>query len=175
MLAQARDAGLVSMDDPLTKFFPNFKMIDPYDTNRKITLREVYSFIYRFLWSKLASHTAGVPRELPCPWFKLGSCPEEVVLEKLKSEAYIQPQYYRGHYSNLGIALLGRAIGMELHEAQLNLSEKASGVKYEDWIIANITRPLGMSPSTTFDPESVKSQLVCIKAGGTHMVRLPAP
>jgi CubicO group peptidase (beta-lactamase class C family) len=124
MLAQLRDHGVVSLDDPLWKFYPNFSMIDPYDTNREITLREVCPFPLPSFASlfpplsfsthlfKLASHTAGLPRELPCSMDRIAECTESVVLERLKKMAYILPQYQTGHYSNLGVALLGGALGI---------------------------------------------------------------
>eukprot|EP01127_Copromyxa_protea_P000629 TRINITY_DN10534_c0_g1_i1.p1 TRINITY_DN10534_c0_g1~~TRINITY_DN10534_c0_g1_i1.p1 ORF type:complete len:514 (-),score=76.54 TRINITY_DN10534_c0_g1_i1:64-1605(-) len=135
MLAQLRDRGVVSLDDPVTKFFPKWAMIDPFYSKREITLRQ------------LASHTAGIPREVPCPWFRMADCTESVIMEMSKKRAYVVPQYSHAHYSNWGIALLGRAL------------EKAVGVDYEVYMNQNFTGPLGMS-SSTFDLQSIRDRLI---------------
>lgn len=49
---QLRDAGIVELDDPLTDYLPEFSVLDPFNTNRPITLRQ------------LGSHTSGLQREV---------------------------------------------------------------------------------------------------------------
>ncbi|KAL6058890.1 Beta-lactamase-like protein 2 [Balamuthia mandrillaris] len=128
MLMKLRDEGIVSLDDPVTKYLPEFSVINPYHTNRPITLRQ------------LASHTSGLARSIPC--YHRGPCDEHYILERLAQEILLYPQYTRPHYSNLGLALLGRAL------------EKAVPEKsYEEWVRKNILLPLGMN-STSFDPQS---------------------
>lgn len=49
--------------------------------------------------------------EVPCSFDDLMACTEQKILERSKKMYYVLPQYARGHYSNLGFALLGRALG----------------------------------------------------------------
>ena len=50
-----RDKGILNLDDPVSKYLTNFTILSPYKTTRPITLRQ------------LASHTSGLPREVPYP------------------------------------------------------------------------------------------------------------
>ena len=61
LLFYLRDNGIVNLDDPVTNYLTNFSMLTPYETTRPVTLRQ------------LASHTSGLPRELPypCSWNQL--------------------------------------------------------------------------------------------------------
>lgn len=113
----ARDHGVLSLDDPVTKYIPGFNPMNPYNTTRPITLRQ------------LASHTSGLPRENPCDL----NCTEAQVLAKVAEQFLIYPQYTRPHYSNLGYALLGRAVG------------HAANASYEDYVTNNLLRPMGVA------------------------------
>jgi CubicO group peptidase (beta-lactamase class C family) len=64
MMMQLRDKGVLNLDDPVTKYIPNFRVKVPYNTKRPITLRE------------LASHTSGLQREVPCPYPDFSKCTE---------------------------------------------------------------------------------------------------
>jgi len=123
------------LDDPVTKYVPNFKVKNPYTTKRPITLRE------------LGSHTSGLQREVPCTWFEMAQCTEAEILANLSQTYLLFPQYNTPHYSNLGIALLGRAL------------EKSSiATQYETFVENNILQPLGMT-SSTFNYNLVKSKM----------------
>jgi len=123
MMLQLRDKGVVGLDDSVAKHLPGFSVKSPYSSNPTITLRQ------------LASHTSGLPREVPCDWFKYSICTEKEILANLTNTYVLYPPYYRAHYSNLGIALLGRTL------------EKAAGVPYERYVEQNILQPLGMTRS----------------------------
>ncbi len=93
-----RDNNMLSLNDPITKFIPNFSIKSIYDTNEPLKLRQ------------LASHTSGLGRATPeCPWHST-NCNETKILETLSERYLILPQYHAYHYSNLGFSLLGRAI-----------------------------------------------------------------
>jgi len=66
----ARDDGKVSLDDPLVSHLPGFSVLSPYRTRKSITLRQ------------LASHTSGLPREVPypCSFSTVGACNQTKVL-----------------------------------------------------------------------------------------------
>ncbi|EFA83792.1 hypothetical protein PPL_02860 [Heterostelium album PN500] len=145
MMFQLRDKGLLDLDDELVKYIPEFNMKNPYPTKRGITLRQ------------LASHQAGLPREIPCQFNEraTSSCTEKLILQRLSNQYLILPQYSTSHYSNLGVSLLGHAM------------ERIKRVNtYEQYIKDNILVPLEMK-STTFNYNKIKDNL----AGGT--IKLP--
>eukprot|EP01133_Synstelium_polycarpum_P010905 gene10905-12710_t len=123
---QLRDKGLVNLDDPVTKHFPEFTVKNPYKTKRDITLRQ------------LASHQSGLQREVPCDFDKLptDACTERIILQNLAETYLILPVYTMAHYSNLGLALLGRTL------------EKVAKTKYETYVEEKILNPLGMKNSS---------------------------
>ena len=118
-----RDKGSVNLEDDLTKYMPMFSI----QSSGKITLRE------------LASHTSGLPRETPypCSSFEYPGCNESEVLKSLSTKAAVSPVHRRFHYSNLGMALLGRALE--------HVGEHAS---YEDLVEKYITKPMMMTNAT---------------------------
>ena len=97
------------MEDDVGKFVPFFHPRVPYETSRPITLRQ------------LASHTSGLPRENPCAHAILcpvpersqsgPNCPEDKVMFALMQMYTLEAAWQTPHYSNLGMSLLGRALG----------------------------------------------------------------
>ncbi|EGG18547.1 beta-lactamase family protein [Cavenderia fasciculata] len=136
MMFQLRDKGVIALDDPISKYYPNFSIRDSYHTKRDITFRE------------LASHQSGLPREVPCNFDLLptDNCTESIILERLQEHFLILPQYTTTHYSNLGMALLGRACG------------KAAHMEYEQYVEEKILAPLGMHNSS-FDYNKIKDRM----------------
>lgn len=108
-----------SIDDPLSKYAPNFAIKNPY-TSEDITLREI------------ASQMSGLPREAPCKYHCNTNSAEQLAL--LKNYTLVLPPWYSPSYSNLGYALLGRL-----------LTEKLLKQTFESWTNENIIKPLGMA------------------------------
>jgi len=123
LLFKLRDLTAVNLDDPVVKFMPNFKVKNPYKTRRPITLRQ------------LATHSSGLQREVPCPFSQMSNCTESEILERISRSYLLFEQYSIPHYSNLGIALLGRVL------------EKAMTTQYETLIDKLILKPLEMQDS----------------------------
>ncbi|EFA76853.1 polyADP-ribose polymerase [Heterostelium album PN500] len=137
MMFQLRDHGVIALDDPISRYYPDFTIMNPYNTKRDITFRE------------LASHQSGLPREVPCDFDMLPNstiCSEEIILERLGKTFLILPQYTMTHYSNLGMALLGRTCG------------KAAKVEYETYVEEKILHPLGMKNSS-FEYDAIKDRM----------------
>ena len=124
-ILQLRDAGKLSLDDDITKWFPDLEARG----NNKATLRH------------LLAHTSGVG--------ELADMPELRAMRLIRNPTVTRDEVYKvisGHpfqfpagtmqvYSNTGFWLLGRVI------------EKASGMTYEEYIQKKIFEPLGMSRS----------------------------
>jgi D-alanyl-D-alanine carboxypeptidase len=126
MLMQVRDAGLVHLDDPLSRYVPAFQMHSIYRDPPAITLRQV------------ASHLAGLPKDFPVPYFdalEIPIPPIEHLLPTLPTGEVAFPPYATMHYSNLGYALLGYALAQVVQQP------------YREYIHEHILRPLGMHSS----------------------------
>ncbi|CAM6085707.1 unnamed protein product [Calypogeia fissa] len=126
-----RARGLLTLDDPVKKFLPDFSVINPYEPGYDITLRE------------LMGQVSGLPREL-CPFSLvtglLEPCPvnDADVLKFLAGMELVRPPWSREpSYSNLGFALLGHAW------------EKATCPckSWDQFVMEDILKPLGMSSS----------------------------
>ena len=137
LLWKLRDLGTVGLDDKLEKYLPaHFGKVG--STRGDITLRN------------LAAHLSGLPREVPFPCsFDGRACSEEEVLQVLNGTLPVLPPNRRFHYSNLGIALLGRALGHAAGEAE-----------YEQLIAEHITTPLGMANATFDTAQALSRDLV---------------
>ena len=137
LLFKLRDAGLVHLDDPVSKYFPDFAIHSPFRTTSPMTLRQ------------LATHTSGIPRDLPYPCgFGPQACNETGALAMLSNMHLVVPPYTRFHYSNIGSALLGRTL------------EKAAGKPYDTLLQREILTPLGINGTTIIDSASVAKMAV---------------
>lgn len=131
------EGGSISLDDTLDKYLPEY----PYAS--KITIRQLLNMtsgIGDFLGNKSILHNLGLDNAEDYFDRRMS---KEITHEELlkyinKEELQFEPgtQYA---YSNTNYYLLGMII------------EKLSGMSYEEYITANIFKPLGMS-STSFNP-----------------------
>ena len=127
-ILQLRDAGKLSLDDPMTKWLPEFEARD-----NGITLRH------------LLGHAAGIPemaqmQELRA--MRLIMNPDVTRDSVYRIISRYAPEFPAGTmqvYSNTGYWLLGRVV------------EKASGMTYEEYVAKRIFEPLGMTRSTYCD------------------------
>jgi CubicO group peptidase (beta-lactamase class C family) len=126
LLVQLRDKGLVRMDDPVSKYLPPEVKL-PHDPRgaKHITLRH------------LATHSSGLPRNpvnmtgtAADPWngYSVAQLYEGLAKTKL---AY--PTGGSAMYSNLGVGLLGYALG------------QAAGSTYEEALTKYVLQPAAMS------------------------------
>lgn len=111
---------IVSIDDSLSKYAPNFFIHNPF-TNENITLREI------------ASQMSGLPREAPCI-YQCSNTTSREQLALLRNRTLVLPPWTEPSYSNLGYALLGRL-----------LTENLLNETFENWTKENILKPLGMA------------------------------
>jgi len=124
MLMQLRDAGKLSLDDPIEKYLPNTAMRSRFPDPRPPTFRQV------------VAHVAGIPMDygfdvsVPGEWRQF---PAATVLSDLENMHYAQPAYARIHYSNLGIYIMGQAL------------QRVAAQPYTDYVESHIFEPLGMT------------------------------
>lgn len=144
-----RDEGVVALEDPVSKYFPDFRYKSPWPSAKPMTL------------GQLASHTSGLPRETPfyvCdrePACKTNSTERERrILAAIADQWLVVKPGTRFHYSNLGFALLGRALG------------HAASASYESLVAQKILKPLGMDSATFESPASLAGVAIGFRPTG---------
>jgi CubicO group peptidase (beta-lactamase class C family) len=125
---QLRDAGKLSLDDPVEKHLPWFDIQKTYPDVPPATVRG------------LLTHTSGLPRESAFPYWTDPAFPfptREAMQERVSEQSTLYPTDRYFQYSNLGMALLGEIVSA------------ASGMPYDRYIRQRILEPLGMTDTTT--------------------------
>ncbi len=122
-----RDQGRLSLDAPLGQYVPQFAAVQPATRDsRPVSLRD------------LLCHMAGFVTDDPWADRVLGMTPAELDAIIAKGHLFARPPGLAFEYSNLGYALVGRAL------------TNVSGEPYQSFIRRTILKPLGMH-ATTFD------------------------
>ncbi len=130
-ILRLRDEGKLSLDDPAERYVPEMAGLKyPSSDAPKITIRH------------LLSHAEGFPEDNPWGDRQLADTDEQLSRMLRTGIPFSNAPGVVYEYSNLGFAILGRIV------------TNVSKVKYEDYVAANILRPLGMS-STTLEPSKV--------------------
>jgi CubicO group peptidase (beta-lactamase class C family) len=118
---QLRDAGALSLDDPVEKHLPWFHVRSAGADAAPITIRQ------------LLTHTSGLARELPLPyWNDLAFPSREDMIRLLATQSAVFAPETEWKYSNLALAVAGEVVAAVSHEP------------YEDYVRAHILDPLGM-------------------------------
>lgn len=117
-----RDAGRLNLDDPVTKWIPEFRRVRPLTTDSPpITVRH------------LLKMAAGFPQDDPWGDRRLDDSAAEFSRLIAAGLSFSNPTGVKWEYSNLGYALLGRVV------------TKAARRPYQDYITRELLRPLGMT------------------------------
>src|SRR5918992_2612192 len=135
MLMQLRDAGKLSLDDPIEKYLPEFKIKSRFPDARPATFRQV------------AAHYSGLPREPPMAHeyqFTEKFPPVEEQLKSLKDVEMMIPAMSMFSYSNLGYNIMGLALA------------RVAKQPYTQYVDQHILKPLGMNQSGFALTESMK-------------------
>ena len=121
-ILQLRDSGKLSLDDPITKWVPDLGA-----SAQNVTLR------------RLLSHTSGIFGFTEVPEWEINYLAARFPRDSAGRLIIVEPfRYPAGEaqaYSNSGFWLLGLVV------------EKASGMRYEDYLQRRIFEPLGMTRS----------------------------
>ena len=126
MLMQLRDAGKLNLDDPIEKYLPEFRLKSTFPNPKPPTFRQT------------AAHIAGIPREVGYRFNEAGipALPTmDEILVKIKDMSFVYPPLSGVHYSNLGVYVMGYALG------------RIAGQPYKQYVQEHILEPLGMHSS----------------------------
>ena len=129
-----RDAGVVTLDDPVEKHLPEFQVQRRPDDAGPPTLKH------------LAAHMAGLPHQ-PAGIEVDAWPPLEEALIGLRTEDLFIPTFSDRKYSNVGFGVLGNALG------------RAAGRPYTDYVREHIFVPLGMRSSAWVATDEMKEHL----------------
>ena len=137
----AADKGLVTLDDPLKKHYPGFRV------NSRFGEREADKITFRHL----LSHRSGLTHHAPIGnAFSNTECTFEEHVESISDSWLKFPVGERYSYSNLGIDLAGYALQL------------VSGVPFPQFMKEELLDPIGMADST-YDQRYVRSSCVFAK------------
>ncbi len=139
LLAQKIISGEMSLDDPISKYLPE-KVKIPSRNGKNITIRD------------LATHASALPR-MPDNFNPAN--PKNPFVDYTYQNLYSFLSNYeltrdigeRSEYSNLGMGLLGHILELQ------------SGKPYEELVIENIAKPLGMNDTAVALNASMKKRL----------------
>lgn len=135
MLMQMRDRGLASLDDPLQKHIPEFKLPSPFTGETHPTLRQ------------LVTHTSGLPRTTPRFSEMEGERgnAEQALASLAQTEAAFPP-FTVFKYSNIDIGLAGYGLA------------RTAQTTWRNYIEREIAKPLGMT-QTGGSRDSARSKI----------------
>ena len=137
-ILKLRDSGKLSLDDPAERYVPELKGLKyPTSDSPRITIRH------------LLTHSEGFPEDNP--WGDQQLSDTEADLSRMLREGipFSNAPGIAYEYSNYGFAILGRVVS------------QASGMPYDEYVTANILKPLGMT-STTLHPSKVPPKMLAI-------------
>jgi CubicO group peptidase (beta-lactamase class C family) len=130
-ILKLRDEGKLSLDDPAERYVPEMKSLKyPTSDSPRITIRH------------LLSHAEGFPEDNPWGDRQLARTDDELSQMLRGGIPFSNAPGLAYEYSNYGFAILGRVVS------------NVSGQRYDDYVAANILRPLGMT-STTLEASKV--------------------
>jgi CubicO group peptidase (beta-lactamase class C family) len=129
-IMQLREQGKVRLDDPVTDYLPWFRFEGAAPDDPPVTLEH------------LLTHSSGLPREAGSHWTDLDFPTAEEVRELMPHrQAPFSPEV-RWKYSNLAYTIAGMVV------------EQVSGMRWADYVQANIFDPLGMTSSSIDVPDA---------------------
>src|SRR5262245_7991748 len=124
-ILKLRDEGRLSLDDPAERYVPELKALKyPTTDSPKVTIRH------------LLSHAEGFPEDNPWGDRQLARTDDELSRMLGGGIPFSNAPGLAYEYSNYGFAILGRIVS------------NVSGQRYDDYVAANILRPLGMTATT---------------------------
>jgi CubicO group peptidase (beta-lactamase class C family) len=130
-ILQLRDAGRLSLDDPVERFVPELSGLRyPTGDAPKLTIRQ------------LLTHSAGFPEDNPWGDQQLAATADEMSAMMRSGIPFSTAPGTTYEYSNYGFAILGRIVA------------NVSGMPYPRYLTERVLQPLGMT-STTLEASAV--------------------
>lgn len=149
-IMQLYEQGKIDIDKPVSDYVTDFRIHQRFPDSSPITIRSVLT------------HHAGLPSDIYLHKFSAGKHDFNEILPYLNSQYTCFPVGKLWAYSNLGYALLGI------------LTERVSGMKYQDYISKFIFQPLGMKNSGFYtDFNSQKKLSVAFNDSGMLKAEYP--
>lgn len=140
-ILQLRDAGKLSLDDPISTYLPEAINLHYLTTDApEITIRH------------LLTHGAGFPEDNPWGDRQLADSDEELIKIIEDGVSFSNVPGIAYEYSNLGFALLGQIV------------TRASGMKFQDYTQQYIFKPLGMD-ATVWEYENAPEKQLALGYG----------
>ncbi|MBM4438909.1 MAG: serine hydrolase [Candidatus Rokubacteria bacterium] len=128
-ILQLRDAGKLRLDDEVRAHLPWFTPATPFADAPPITIRH------------LITHTAGLPREAPFPYWTDGAFPPLAQIRAaIATQASVLPTETRWKYSNLALVVAGEVVAA------------ASGESWGAYLTRHVLEPLGMRDTRVDTP-----------------------
>lgn len=129
-IMQLRDKGKLSLDDEVAHHLSWFKLKRGYPDYPPIRI-----------WH-LLTHTSGLPREAPTPYWTDTNFPtHEQVIKLLATQVAAAPTETLWKYSNLALTVAGEIV------------QEVSGIPYAEYVERNILKPLGMKDTLVTPPD----------------------
>ncbi|MEM1261040.1 MAG: serine hydrolase domain-containing protein [Pseudomonadota bacterium] len=123
------EAGKIDLDAPLAGYIGGLELADTTGSEEPVTVRGVLT------------HASGLPREGKRDYWADNSFPDDVgIATAIDTQSRLYRSYDYWQYSNLGMAMLGRAVAT------------VSGKPWGEYVTNNVLIPLGMSRTTTDMP-----------------------
>lgn len=133
------DAGKVKLDDPVSKYLPNFKpLLNNAQPKTAITVR------------MLLNHTSGLSYVDPAKLRPADCCTLEALVERFVSLPLTHEPGTRFQYSDAG------------PDTACRIVEVVSGQDFETFITEQLLRPLGMKDTTYFPDEAQMARLATV-------------
>ena len=160
MVAKLVEEGKMFLDDPVSKYLPEYKdagfLILPRDAEGRMLCVSVTNAITVRM---CLNHTAGFPFELP-GYVRMGGWSRRMPLRSVAATAISQRLLFepgtKAQYSNVGIDVAGAVV------------EVVTGMRFEEYLKKALLDPLGMT-ETTFYPDARqlegKIELYKVKGG----------
>lgn len=124
-ILRLRDEGRLSLDDPAERYVPELAgLAYPTADAPRITIRH------------LLSHAGGFPEDNPWGDRQLDATDADMAAMMSSGIPFSNPPGVAYEYSNFGFAILGRIVA------------GVSGMRYEDYVAANLLQPLGLAATT---------------------------
>ncbi len=149
-ILQLQEKGKLSLNDPVARHLPFFKVNYPSDTSKEVTILN------------LLNHSSGLPDPSAFTFMSWIHHDGEPSVNQTDFIAQVLPDYSKlkfepgdhAEYSNIGYMVLGAII------------EKVTGLAYEDYIRQNILRPLGMNRTDFLYTKAMEPD----EAAGAHPI-----